>query len=95
MSDDARGSAVFGHDVWQDPFSAKGMVGLLPDGLALPERVGVIVLVSVFALVPMTDPRQRARSAAAEPDHPVAARAVPAGAVANLRSNRAAVAGLP
>src|SRR5690625_1077356 len=36
---DGGDSAVFGHDVWQDPLSAKGMVGLLPDGLALPERL--------------------------------------------------------
>ncbi|MBN6039021.1 ABC transporter ATP-binding protein [Amycolatopsis sp. 195334CR] len=30
---------VFGHDVWRDPVRAKELVGVLPDGLALPERL--------------------------------------------------------
>lgn len=30
---------VFGHDVWQDPVRAKGLMGVLPDGLALPDRL--------------------------------------------------------
>ncbi|WP_414945618.1 ABC transporter ATP-binding protein [Amycolatopsis sp. cmx-11-32] len=30
---------VFGHDVWRDPLGAKELVGVLPDGLALPERL--------------------------------------------------------
>lgn len=30
---------VFGHDVWGDPVGAKELVGVLPDGLALPERL--------------------------------------------------------
>ena len=30
---------VFGHDVWRDPLGAKKLVGVLPDGLALPERL--------------------------------------------------------
>ncbi|WP_086823708.1 ABC transporter ATP-binding protein [Allokutzneria sp. NRRL B-24872] len=30
---------VFGVDVWQEPLRAKGMIGLLPDGLAMPERL--------------------------------------------------------
>ncbi|WET76725.1 ABC transporter ATP-binding protein [Amycolatopsis sp. QT-25] len=30
---------VFGHDVWRDPLDAKKLVGVLPDGLALPERL--------------------------------------------------------
>src|SRR6201991_1490977 len=35
-----RGSArIFGIDVWADPVAAKSIVGVLPDGLALPERL--------------------------------------------------------
>src|SRR5689334_20617194 len=35
-----RGSvAVFGTDVWADPTAAKAHIGVLPDGLPLPERL--------------------------------------------------------
>ncbi|MEV6070396.1 ABC transporter ATP-binding protein [Nocardia sp. NPDC052001] len=35
-----RGTArIFGNDVWADPVAAKTVVGVLPDGLALPERL--------------------------------------------------------
>lgn len=30
---------IFGHDVWADPVRAKELVGVLPDGLSLPERL--------------------------------------------------------
>ncbi|GAB2560292.1 ABC transporter ATP-binding protein [Nocardia heshunensis] len=30
---------IFGNDVWMDPVRAKTVVGVLPDGLALPERL--------------------------------------------------------
>ncbi|WP_042382340.1 ABC transporter ATP-binding protein [Streptacidiphilus melanogenes] len=30
---------VFGHDVWSDPIGAKSLIGVLPDGLALPDRL--------------------------------------------------------
>ncbi len=30
---------IFGHDVWLDPLRAKQLVGVLPDGLSLPERL--------------------------------------------------------
>ncbi|WP_280376762.1 ABC transporter ATP-binding protein [Nocardia wallacei] len=36
---DAGESRVFGFDVWADPVRAKAIVGVLPDGLALPERL--------------------------------------------------------
>ncbi|WP_156757690.1 ABC transporter ATP-binding protein [Actinokineospora pegani] len=36
---DGGSSRVFGADVWSDPLHAKGLVGLLPDGLAMPERL--------------------------------------------------------
>jgi ABC-2 type transport system ATP-binding protein len=32
-------AAIFGHDMWKDPRSAKSLLGVLPDGLALPERL--------------------------------------------------------
>jgi ABC-2 type transport system ATP-binding protein len=36
---DAGRVAIFGHDVWSDPARAKELVGVLPDGLSLPERL--------------------------------------------------------
>ncbi|WP_157247781.1 ABC transporter ATP-binding protein [Nonomuraea typhae] len=36
---DAGRAAVFGKDVWHDPGQAKALVGVLPDGLAMPERL--------------------------------------------------------
>ncbi|GAA1717433.1 ABC transporter ATP-binding protein [Fodinicola feengrottensis] len=36
---DAGRSLVFGHDVWTDPVRAKALIGVLPDGLAMPERL--------------------------------------------------------
>ncbi|MGX7670166.1 ABC transporter ATP-binding protein [Plantactinospora sp. DSM 117369] len=36
---DAGRAEIFGVDVWQDPIEAKRQVGVLPDGLAFPERL--------------------------------------------------------
>jgi ABC-2 type transport system ATP-binding protein len=36
---DGGSSRIFGVDVWADPVAAKQLVGVLPDGLALPERL--------------------------------------------------------
>ena len=36
---DSGRSAVFGVDVWSDPVRAKALMGVLPDGLAMPERL--------------------------------------------------------
>jgi ABC-2 type transport system ATP-binding protein len=36
---DAGRSRVFGTDVWDEPEAARQLVGVLPDGLALPERL--------------------------------------------------------
>jgi ABC-2 type transport system ATP-binding protein len=36
---DSGSARVFGADVWQDPLTAKRRIGLLPDGLAMPERL--------------------------------------------------------
>ncbi|MET8625903.1 ABC transporter ATP-binding protein [Kitasatospora sp. NPDC004669] len=36
---DAGSSEIFGVDVWSDPVRAKSLVGVLPDGMMLPERL--------------------------------------------------------
>lgn len=36
---DAGSAHVLGLDVWSDPFRAKQLLGVLPDGIALPERL--------------------------------------------------------
>lgn len=36
---DAGSARIFGSDVWSDPVEAKRQVGVLPDALALPERL--------------------------------------------------------
>jgi ABC-2 type transport system ATP-binding protein len=36
---DAGRSAVFGVDMWSDPVNAKALIGVLPDNLAMPERL--------------------------------------------------------
>jgi ABC-2 type transport system ATP-binding protein len=36
---DAGSARIFGVDVWADPVAAKRLIGVLPDGLALPERL--------------------------------------------------------
>jgi ABC-2 type transport system ATP-binding protein len=36
---DAGTSRVFGTDVWKEPLHARQLMGVLPDGLALPERL--------------------------------------------------------
>jgi ABC-2 type transport system ATP-binding protein len=36
---DAGGARIFGVDVWKEPERAKAMVGVLPDGLSIPERL--------------------------------------------------------
>jgi ABC-2 type transport system ATP-binding protein len=32
-------ATIFGHDVWEDPIRAKELIGVLPDGMALPDRL--------------------------------------------------------
>ncbi|GAA4259024.1 ABC transporter ATP-binding protein [Dactylosporangium darangshiense] len=36
---DAGSARIFGADVWAEPAKAKALVGVLPDGLAMPERL--------------------------------------------------------
>lgn len=42
---------VRGVDVWADPTRAKAMLGVLPDGLALPERLTAAELLSYWGLL--------------------------------------------
>ncbi|MGC4108156.1 MAG: ABC transporter ATP-binding protein [Thermomicrobiales bacterium] len=36
---DAGSSCIFGVDVWQQPLEAKALVGVMPDGMVMPERL--------------------------------------------------------
>ncbi|GII01311.1 ABC transporter ATP-binding protein [Planobispora takensis] len=36
---DGGSARIFGADVWSDPSGAKSLVGVLPDGMAMPERL--------------------------------------------------------
>jgi ABC-2 type transport system ATP-binding protein len=36
---DGGAAKIFGADLWADPLRAKTLVGVLPDGLAMPERL--------------------------------------------------------
>src|SRR5919197_4459341 len=42
---------IFGIDIWKDPVQAKALVGVLPDGLALPERLTGRELLSYTGLL--------------------------------------------
>lgn len=42
---------IFGVNVWEDPVRAKALVGVLPDGLSLPERLTGRELLTYFGLL--------------------------------------------
>ncbi|HEV2637473.1 MAG TPA: ABC transporter ATP-binding protein [Actinocrinis sp.] len=44
-------SEIFGVDVWADPVKAKGLVGVLPDGMQLPERLTGRELLTYHGLI--------------------------------------------
>lgn len=44
-------ATVFGVDVWADPVRAKALVGMLPDGLSLPERLTGAELLTYMGLL--------------------------------------------
>ncbi|RCW40838.1 ABC-2 type transport system ATP-binding protein [Halopolyspora algeriensis] len=51
------GSAhILGSDVWQDPVRAKELVGVLPDGMAMPERLTGRELLTYTGLLRGIDP---------------------------------------
>ncbi|MPZ81230.1 MAG: ATP-binding cassette domain-containing protein [Actinophytocola sp.] len=44
-------ATIFGVDVWADPVRAKALVGVLPDGLSLPERLTGAELLTYMGLL--------------------------------------------
>ncbi len=61
---DAGTARIFGVDVWADPQRAKALVGVLPDGLAMPERLtGREALLYLGLLRGMPEDEVRRRSA--------------------------------
>jgi ABC-2 type transport system ATP-binding protein len=48
---DAGTARIFGADVWTEPVEAKRLVGVLPDGLALPERLSGRELLTYMGLL--------------------------------------------
>jgi ABC-2 type transport system ATP-binding protein len=44
-------SQIFGVDMWADPVRAKGLVGVLPDGMQLPERLTGRELLTYHGLI--------------------------------------------
>ena len=53
---DAGGARIFGVDVWQHPEQAKTLVGVLPDGLSIPERLTGRELLTYIGLLRGLDP---------------------------------------
>ncbi|WP_328331644.1 ABC transporter ATP-binding protein [Kribbella sp. NBC_00382] len=60
---DAGTAKIFGVDVWADPVQAKALVGVLPDGLGMPERLtGREVLTYLGLLRGLPAPEVQART---------------------------------
>ncbi|WP_184372625.1 ABC transporter ATP-binding protein [Nocardiopsis metallicus] len=55
---DSGGARVFGADVWADPLRAKSMIGVLPDGMAMPERLTGRELLTYLAQLRGLSPEQ-------------------------------------
>jgi ABC-2 type transport system ATP-binding protein len=53
---DAGSSAVFGVDMWSDPVTAKALIGVLPDNLAMPERLTGRELLTFLGQLRRLDP---------------------------------------
>jgi len=61
---DAGTAKIFGADVWQEPTKAKALVGVLPDGLGMPERLtGQEVLTYLGLLRGLPEDEVKARTA--------------------------------
>jgi ABC-2 type transport system ATP-binding protein len=61
---DAGTARIFGVDVWAEPDAAKALIGVLPDGMALPERLTGPELLTFTGLLRGLDPADvAARSA--------------------------------
>ena len=61
---DAGAVRIFGVDVWESPERAKALVGVLPDGMALPERLTGRELLTYTGLLRGLDPATGAARAA-------------------------------
>ncbi|MGH3761366.1 ABC transporter ATP-binding protein [Actinophytocola sp.] len=48
---DAGTATIYGIDVWTDPLRAKALVGVLPDGMSLPERLTGAELLTYMGLL--------------------------------------------
>ncbi|MFC7533512.1 ABC transporter ATP-binding protein [Actinoplanes sp. GCM10030250] len=53
---DAGRAEIFGVDVWSDPVRAKGLIGVLPDGLGMPERLTGREVLTYLGLLRGMDP---------------------------------------
>jgi ABC-2 type transport system ATP-binding protein len=53
---DAGTARILGVDVWADPVGAKALVGVLPDGMALPERLTGAEMLTYLGLLRGTAP---------------------------------------
>lgn len=53
---DSGTARVLGADVWADPVTAKARVGVLPDGLAMPERLTGLEVLTYLGLLRGLDP---------------------------------------
>jgi ABC-2 type transport system ATP-binding protein len=51
-------SEIFGVDVWSDPVKAKALVGVLPDGMQLPERLTGRELLTYHGLIRGLQPHE-------------------------------------
>jgi ABC-2 type transport system ATP-binding protein len=60
---DAGGARILGADVWADPVTAKRLVGVLPDGLAMPERLTGLEVLTYLGLLRGMDERTVAERA--------------------------------
>jgi ABC-2 type transport system ATP-binding protein len=61
---DAGHARIFGIDVWADPVEARSLAGVLPDGLALPERLTGREMLVYLARLRGLDPATAAARAA-------------------------------
>jgi ABC-2 type transport system ATP-binding protein len=60
---DGGSARIFGIDVWADPVAAKQLIGVLPDGMALPERLTGRELLTYLGLLRGLDQATVARRA--------------------------------
>jgi ABC-2 type transport system ATP-binding protein len=58
LQPDAGSVRIFDVDVWADPSRAKAMVGVLPDGLSMPERLSGIELLTFIGRMRKLDQTQ-------------------------------------